>query len=314
MHVFQWHHKLPKVIRQTPVSMTTAFLLSVSFHVSVHAGLTPDLATMIPPDHEAIAATVSVTTRYMLPLGAIRKVNGVIGAENSLQLRGRLQRSTWELASDYDTNNVHQEIVQQLQTNGAKLLFTCQGRACGSSNQWANNILKQAILYGIDREQVYAALIFEIGTVSHYYVIYASRRGNRKVYLHVDVISESGVSTKTDETNGSSEQLLIQTFHSHQLEHTQWSNNLAQLRTWLADSTVNQLYLVGQSRRGSHLAQQLEHSEQLVQKVAQALQEMDVNLPIDILSVGPFGLPTSYDQKHGRVLIVLRNTITEMQQ
>jgi hypothetical protein len=77
---------------------------------------------------------------------------------------------------------------------------------------------------------------------------------------------------------------------------------------------VNQLYLVGQSRRGSHLNQQFEHSEQLVQLVAQALQDMDINLPLDILSVGPFGLPTSYEQKHGRVLIMLGNATTEMQQ
>jgi ferredoxin len=314
MHVFQSHYNLLKIIGRSIVSMTTAFLLSFSFTVSIHAGLAPDLDTMIPPDHKAITATVSVTKRYALPLGAIRKVNGVIRAEKSLQLQGRLQRSTWELAPDYATDDVHQEIVQQLKKNGAKLLFTCQGRACGSSNQWANNILKQAILYGIDREQVYAALISKIGTKTHYYAIYASRRGNRKIYLHVDVISESGVSPEIEQTNDLSEQVLIQPFHSHQLEQIQWSNNLAQLRIWLANSTVNQLYLVGQSRRGSHLDQQLENSEKLVQQVAQALQEMDINLPIKILSIGPFGLSTSYEQKHGRVLIMLGNTTTQMQQ
>mgnify|MGYP003958983529 CR=1 FL=1 len=302
MNVFQWRCNWVKVVYRYLTSPATGLWLGFSFAMPTQAMALSDLATMLPPDSQIIEAKVITTIRYHLPLGAMRKVNGVIGAENSRQLQGQLERITWKIAPDYTAHDVHNQLIQQLQSSGARLLFTCQGRACGSSNQWANNTFRQAILYGIDRQQVYAALAIEVDSKQYHYAIYATRRGNRKVYLHADIISESESSIAR--ADSALKPVLIQPFQGNQLEPKHWTANLAQLKAYLVEGQITKLYLVGQSNLGTDLAQQIEQGTRLARQVAEALQTEAIDLTIETLSVGPFGLPESAAQQQGRVLLM----------
>ena len=68
---------------------------------------------------------------------------------------------------------------------GGAELFRCSGRACGRSNDWANQIFGRAILYGPDQNQHYLAVERGERLMS----VYVIERGNRRIYAHVRVLT-----------------------------------------------------------------------------------------------------------------------------
>jgi hypothetical protein len=128
---------------------------------------------------------------YTLPLSAMRKVNGVIGAEYDRMLSGTLTRATWQMQPGLSAQNAFKIILGELTDKQAKILYQCFGRKCGSSNQWANQVFQEARLYGIDAKQAYAALEQTMGNNQTHYALYATERGNKKVFLHLDRIQKN---------------------------------------------------------------------------------------------------------------------------
>jgi len=125
---------------------------------------------------------------YVLPVSSMRKVNGIIGAEHTVQLSGELYSYTWQVVPGITSQQAHLQALQSLLTDGAEVLFECQGRACGSSNQWANQVFHQARLYGLDAQQSYTAFKLKGAAGFDYYAVYTIERGNHKVYLHIDLV------------------------------------------------------------------------------------------------------------------------------
>jgi hypothetical protein len=74
-------------------------------------------------------------------------------------------------------------------------LFNCQGRDCGSSNFWANDVFGNRILYGPETGQFYMASTYESElqqqTVSGYAALYVVTRANRRLYAHVEFLELS---------------------------------------------------------------------------------------------------------------------------
>src|SRR5690606_22768606 len=77
---------------------------------------------------------------------------------------------------------------QQLQEFNRRELFSCQARACGASNSWANNHFKILQLYGLDQFQQLAVFEVSDDTASYYVTLYSVQRGNRRVYVQLDVL------------------------------------------------------------------------------------------------------------------------------
>jgi len=125
---------------------------------------------------------------YTLPTSAMRKVNGVIGAEYNLSLSGQLSSFTWEMMPGISAKIAYDKALEELKTVNVQVLYQCHGRSCGSSNQWANKVFHQSRLYGLDSQQSYAALKQDTLKGANYYALYSTERGNRKVYLHLEMI------------------------------------------------------------------------------------------------------------------------------
>lgn len=121
---------------------------------------------------------------YRLALGGLEKINGVLIAESEQRLSGELSRITYRIQNNHSPQEVFAFIKSQLISKQAKVLFECTGRACGSSNQWANNIFGYSRLYGIDSTQSYMAGRLE----DHYFVVYTVQRGNKRVYARLDIL------------------------------------------------------------------------------------------------------------------------------
>tara|TARA_B100000809_G_scaffold265553_1_gene324758 strand:- start:11015 stop:11551 length:537 start_codon:yes stop_codon:yes gene_type:complete len=128
---------------------------------------------------------------YTLPTSAMRKVNGVIGAEYNLSLSGQLSSYTWEMMPGLSAKMVHEKALTELKAVNVEVLYQCHGRSCGSSNQWANQVFHQSRLYGLDSQQSYAALKQDTLKGQNYYALYSTERGNKKVYLHLEMIKGS---------------------------------------------------------------------------------------------------------------------------
>lgn len=126
----------------------------------------------------------SKVSDYRLILGSVIKIDRQIRTDLDVRLKGELQQHTWEIPRNHSPQEGFIDLRDQLVKKGAQLLYQCEGRECGASNIWANNLFSYSTLYGRDDSQIYLAAQLN----GNHYAIYAVRRGNQRVYLHVDLL------------------------------------------------------------------------------------------------------------------------------
>jgi hypothetical protein len=126
----------------------------------------------------------SDTRDYRLILGGLEKINGVLQPEKEKRVAGRLTEISYRIPENRTPNEAFEHFYSQIIALGGKELFRCSGRDCGSSNQWANNIFGYFRLYGVDKSQSFASLELD----GNYVSLYSVRRGNKRVYLRLDVL------------------------------------------------------------------------------------------------------------------------------
>ena len=148
-----------------------------------------DLEFEIFPGAILIERTSLGAPYYVLPTSSMRKVNGVIAAEHNVFLSGELTAHTWEITPGMGPQRAHERVALELHNVGAEVLFHCSGRACGSSNQWANQVFHQSRLYGLDTQQSYTSMQRKTDVGVTYYALYSTEKGNHKVYLHLEQLS-----------------------------------------------------------------------------------------------------------------------------
>lgn len=150
-----------------------------SSHVSAESIMAfPGAKTLMVLDSDA--------SIYRLGLGAQKRIQGSWQAENVEVHQGRLQRQTQELPEGFSVSNALELLRQHYQISDDQLLYGCSGRDCGPSNSWANNHFKVKQLYGLDGRQEYRAYKTDTGLL----VFYGVRRGNKRVYSHIDILTD----------------------------------------------------------------------------------------------------------------------------
>lgn len=125
-----------------------------------------------------------VLTDYSLALGGVEQVDGAERLEREERLTGQLKRISYRVPEGNTTRTVFNSFRAQLEQLNADILFSCQGRECGSSNYWANSVFGFSKLYGVERSQYYMAARLPGVTA----VFYVTERGNRRIYAHIDLI------------------------------------------------------------------------------------------------------------------------------
>lgn len=126
---------------------------------------------------------------YRLALGRMQRVNGRVSPGAEERIEGTLTRISYLIPDGYPGSDVFEYFSGQMLDKGPEV-YRCQGRGCGSSNFWANDIFESRILYGPEQEQFY--LVTTIGeqqsNVFAYIALYVITRGNRVVYAHLDIL------------------------------------------------------------------------------------------------------------------------------
>ncbi len=169
-----------------------------------HIALAADLS--IQPYHNAriMFQSRGATHDYVFALGSYKKIAGSWRLDRQQRLSGNLTRYTVELPEGHSANNGFDFYLDQLQNFNLRELFHCTGRDCGTSNSWANNHFKILQLYGLDQFQQYGAYEVTNADAKPFYVaLYAVQRGNKRVYmqldvLHVDSVNELGVAANPE--------------------------------------------------------------------------------------------------------------------
>ncbi len=156
----------------------------------ISLGAQAEAPLSITKTSQLINQTQINTPYYTLPTSAIRKVNGVIAAEYNLFLSGQLTSYTWQMTPGLSAKIAHDKALGELTMQSAQVLFQCEGRLCGSSNQWANQVFGESRLYGLDNQQAYAVLKQDTPEGPIYYALYSTQRGNKKVFLQLEMIQE----------------------------------------------------------------------------------------------------------------------------
>ncbi|MFC4261226.1 DUF4892 domain-containing protein [Marinobacter lacisalsi] len=135
-------------------------------------------------------AIESASHRVML--SAIREVGNEVRAEQSVRLAVRGSGRLYLLEPGASRDSARRWYLEQLQARNASILFHCEGRECGRSNVWANQVFDQATLYGRDADQDYLVAGFEDDDGQRWLtVIYTITRGNQREYLWLEQLELS---------------------------------------------------------------------------------------------------------------------------
>lgn len=173
------------------------------------------------------------------PQDGLRRISGQLRAAAEVLAEGRLRALTYRLPDEHSPREALESARHHLLEQGAQLLFWCEGRDCGSSSLWANQIFGNATLYGPEERQSY--LLLQLAEPQHdsLVALYGITRGNRRSYLHVEQLDASAALPVLLPTAGT---LLRQLRTSGELNlplgepDEQWGDLLA--RTLSLDSTL----------------------------------------------------------------------------
>ncbi|WP_423835553.1 DUF4892 domain-containing protein [Stutzerimonas stutzeri] len=140
------------------------------------------------PQAKIVSAREQPTVERSYPLDAIRRISGRLRVSDQISATGQLAAITYQLPETHTGIEAFETTRNQLIETGAELLFWCEGRECGSSSLWANDIFQRATLYGPEAQQAYllARLADDAGSLV---ALYGITRGNGRPYLHVEQFS-----------------------------------------------------------------------------------------------------------------------------
>lgn len=143
----------------------------------------------IDPKATVSHQSVSSSNDYAVALGKYKKSDNLWLPEKVQYTQGQLTRYTLELPRHYSEDQVFAFYRDQL-PDTASPLFECESRACGESNNWANDHFGVKQLYGTNTSQRYAVFSIE-GEQTMYVTLYVIRRGNRRLYAQLETVLSS---------------------------------------------------------------------------------------------------------------------------
>jgi len=127
---------------------------------------------------------------HWLILGAIERIKGAVKPESELRVDAKVRSWLWQIPVGISSEQAFAQIKSQVDKS-ASALFQCEGRSCGLSNDYANQVFQQAILYGRDSDQYYWLGLEQAKAGSQkktLWLVYSIQRSNKRVYVYVERI------------------------------------------------------------------------------------------------------------------------------
>ncbi|MEH6626232.1 MAG: DUF4892 domain-containing protein [Motiliproteus sp.] len=249
----------------------------------------------------------SIVPEYRLALGTMKKVNGVLSPENAEYINGLLTRITYRIPSGHGSRDAFDFVTEQLKPIPHQVVFECQGRSCGSSSAWANSQFGISKLYGIDREQHYRVVRLN-GDKPTTMVFYAVRRGNKRVYLHIDRIQAQGAVALRG-----AEQLLGKMLKSERVVVSlkDWTEDevasvAAAITALLTERPLSTIWLVGHQAKQGPFVRLRNDSMKYVSEFRQRLVEQGIDEHrLKLLGIGPLAPAYTDSVPENRIELVV---------
>lgn len=236
------------------------------------------------PHARVVFRSVADDDDYILALGSFKKTEGTWSVDHHQRLSGQLARMTLELPQTHSAEDGFQFYSKQLKKLSARELYRCDARECGPSNSWANNHFKVIQLYGLDQHQYYAAYeVLHEQQLPYYVSLYAVLRGNKRVYVQIDILQSDKATENNIATDPASLSRLLQdqgffVFPGIVTDDENGKSNLVinkehlqGLITVLQRQYTLQVALVGHDYRASSLQTQQKDSERYAESLKAAL-------------------------------------------
>ncbi|MFC6673553.1 DUF4892 domain-containing protein [Marinobacterium aestuariivivens] len=234
------------------------------------------------------------TPEYLLMLSELKKANNVVVADRRLPLEGELTRITYRIPDPHLPADAFEHFRAQIEAQGGEVLYRCSSRDCGSSHYWANDFFGISQLYGLDRTQYYLAA--KLG--SDYLALYSVQRGNRRVYLQLDIIAPEGADDLMQQLQVSGSAVL--SLEGRGPEEV--ADRLVQL---LAEFAPGERFWLVVHWQGSEAEAAIEASGAYARQVGAVVRSAGYE-QVEVFGVGP--LVPSVLAGRERVLVVVRRT------
>lgn len=137
---------------------------------------------------EIVDYRVEDNVARLYPQSALRRISGRLRVDGEIDVVGRLSALTYELPRGYGSSEAFAQARAALLAQGARALHWCEGRECGASSLWANNVFGNARLFGGDEQQAYLLLQLAAPHQDSLLALYAITRATRRAYLHVELL------------------------------------------------------------------------------------------------------------------------------
>lgn len=253
---------------------------------------------------------------YVLALSTYKKVGGTWSVEREQRVTGDVSRRTLELAEDYSAREGFEFYRKQLDAFALRELFVCQKRECGGSINWANNHFNVIQLYGLDQYQYYGVYEVVEGGRVYYATLYSVRRGNRRVYIQLDLVRTPEDSHQSLAMNPATFRHNLQESHFFVLpglnvtgKENDWEVTVSRgaieaLAALLRQEPHWHIALVGHDYGAETLEEQQAHSLEYAQEVRETLKEKGISEErVSVYGLGSLA-PAGRGERSARVEVV----------
>jgi len=190
---------------------------------------------------------------------------------------------------------------QKLLLEQGEVSYSCEERACGSSNYWANSIFNESKLYGRDSEQYYLAGRLSVKQQNYFVSVYFVKNGRKQQYIYLsyvlDEAQKSDVEEIKDAKNANKLRMWQQGIYFEKPDLN--DEQLAFIRQALDSDELLSLWVVGFAEilEGQKVIDAINTSEKTLSAVKVDLsRQLNQNSGrIMVKNIGPFGLkPENY--------------------
>lgn len=178
-----------RCIRQRFCLMFLFSAMGVTSHATAAELDLAPLAALEPEDALLLDHQPAQAGERLYPLGPLRRIGGALRLDARLQVHGERVSSTWELPPERNARDVFKVARQALRSPTTQVLFWCEGRDCGESNLWSNDIFANTRLLGSDDQQAFLLVREAQGDTDTLVALYCVLRGNRRVALHAEMLT-----------------------------------------------------------------------------------------------------------------------------
>lgn len=164
-------------------------LLVVMMLLSMAVSVPALAAFEVHPGLKSIEVTeVTESNIHRLITSRVKRQSGDVRPETEEFVRGVKQSETFSVSRAHDPDEIVTFYRDQF-SNLGQIIFECQGRDCGPSNYWSNQVFELPRLYGPLEYQHYILAKLDSEQID-YVVLYFSQRGTGARYMHQELIGD----------------------------------------------------------------------------------------------------------------------------